>query len=200
MAFILNNLGYHVIVNDMSENRELGDIISFNDFNIDIKTYRNVDFNFSGEYLEGYDFMIDYYDDLSKKVSGERFDCIILNSSVSRSELEICRRIINVSKSDVIMVIRDRTDNCINRKYIMKYIITAPNLLKIHEINLDFYDKEYQFMMDYDGIGKVKYLSENYVNVLSKTVCSVTGKGQGSVKKAIKNMREGRIFDNRFLE
>lgn len=200
MAFILNNLGYHVIVNDMSENRELGDIVSLDDFNTDIKTYRNVDFNFSGEFLQGYDFMINYYDDLRKKVLNDRFDCIVLNTSVLRSDLEVCRGIINSSKSDVIMIIRDRTDNCINRKYISKYIITSANLLKMHEISLDFYDKEYQYMMDYDGIGKIKYLSENYTNVLIKTICSVTGKGQGSVKKAIKNMREGRIFDNRFLE
>lgn len=55
-------------------------------------------------------------------------------------------------------------------------------------------------MMDYDGIGKVKYLSEEYTNVLTKTTCSITGKGQGNVKKAIRSMREGKIFDNRFLE
>ena len=200
MAFVLNNMGYHVIVNDMSDKREMADIVSLNDFNSDIKTYRNIDFNFSGEYLAGYDYNIDYFNDISDTILNDRYSNVILNVQVFRSELEVCRRIINGTKSDIILIIRDKTENCIDKKYISKYILNSENVLKIHEIFFDVYDKEYQYMMDYDGVYKIKYLSDKYSNVLIKTICSITGRGQGSIKKALKNVKEGRIFDNRFLE
>ena len=200
MAFILNNMGYHVVVNDMSETREIADIVSINDFNSEVKTYRNVDFNFSGEYLGGYDYSINYFNNLKKVPYNDRYDGIILNVQVFKSELEMCRRIINNSKSFIILIVRDKTINCINKKYIYKYILDSSRGLKIYEIDFDFYDKEYQYIMDYDGIGKMKYLSENYSNILIKTICSITGNSQGNVKKALRNLKEGKIFDNRFLE
>lgn len=200
VAFVLNNMGYHVVVNDMSDNREMADVVSLCDFNSDIKTYRNVDFNFSGDYLGGYDFCIDYFNNLKGVTLDGRYDGIILNVQVFKSELELCRRIIDNSKSYVILIVRDKTVNCVNKKYISKYILDSSKILKIHEIDFDFFDKEYQYLMDYDGIGKMKYLSEIFSNVLIKTICSITGKGQGSVKKALKNLKEGKIFDNRFLE
>lgn len=200
MAFVLNNMGYSVIVNDMSDNRDISDIVSLNDFNSDIKTYRNVDFNFSGECLRGYEFCIDYFNNLRDVNYNDKYEGIILNVQVFRSELEMCKRIINNTKSYVIMIIRDKTVNCVNKKYISKYILDSSKLLKIHEVDFDFYDKEYQYIMDYDGIGKMKYLSETFSNVLIKTICSVTGESQGRVKKALKSFKEGKIFDNRFLE
>ncbi|MBQ3546583.1 MAG: hypothetical protein IJA34_16595 [Lachnospiraceae bacterium] len=200
MAFILNNMGYHVVVNDMSNNREMSYVVSLSDFNSEVKTYRNVDFNFSGDFLRGYDYSIDYFNNLKDIPLKDKYDGIVLNVQVFKSELEMCKRIIDNSQSYVILIIRDKTVNSVNKKYILKYIFGSSKASKIHEIDFDFYDKEYQYIMDYDGIGKMKYLSENYSNVLIKTICSITGNGQGNVKKALKNLKEGKIFDNRFLE
>lgn len=198
MVFILNNMGYSVLVNDKSTEKDLADIISFNDFNVGIRTYRNVDFNFSEDCLEGYDYVLHYYTDYPSDM--ERWTYVVINVSVFKSELCLCQRIINAMKTDVIVIVRDQVRNSVNKKYISKYILNPDKIIGLHEIKLDEHDKEYQFGMDYDGAGFFKYLSEPYVRSLVKTVCAITGRGQGSVRKAWKFAKEGKIFDNRFLE
>lgn len=200
MAFVLNNMGYSVLVNDRSQDKELADVISYNDFDIRIRTYRNVDFNFSEDCLDGYDYVINYYADYSADMERERYHFVILNVSVFKSELSLCQKIINAAKADVIVIIRDQVRNSVDKKYVSKYILNPSKIIGLHEIKLDEYDKEYQFRMDYDGVGLFKYLSEHYIRALTKTVCAITGKGQGSVKKALKFAKEGKIFDNWFLE
>lgn len=198
MVFILNNMGYSVLVNDKSTDKDLADVISYNDFNTKIRTYRNVDFNFSEDYLEGYDYVLYYYTDYPADT--ERWQYAVFNVSVFKSELYLCQQIINAVKTDVIVILRDQVRNSVDKKYISKYILNPAKIIGLHEIKLDEYDKEYQFRMDYDGVGLFKYLSEPYVRALVKTVCTVTGRGQGCVRKALKFAKEGKIFDNRFLE
>lgn len=200
MAYTLNNMGYSVLIHDRSKEKELADIISHHDFSTEMRTYRNVDFNFSRDNLTGYQYVFYYYSEYSKELDWEKRQFTILNASVFKSDLQVCQNIMNHTDSDVILIIRDRIRNSIDKKYIAKYIIKPSKLLGMHEIRFDEYDKEYQFRMDYDGVGSFKYLSDNYVNVLVKTICAITGKGQGRVRKALKYAKEGKIFDNRFLE
>lgn len=196
MVFILNNMGYSVLVNDKSPEKDLAYVISYNDFSHKVRTYRNVDFNFSDDCLAGYDYVINYY--TGYPMEFEQCHYVIFNVSVFKSDLYFCQKIINEVRADVIVIIRDQVRYSADKKYVSNYLLNPEKILGIHEIKLDTYDKEYQFRMDYDGAGFFKSLSEQYVRALVKTICAITGRGQERVRKALKSAKKGRIIDKQF--
>lgn len=199
LSFVLNNMGYRVLVEDRSINRQLAYVISYNDFSCPIRTYRNIDFNFSESEFKGYDFVLIYCTD--SKTAGKIFGCryLIINSSACKSDLYICEEVMNTLKSDTMFILRDQVGS-IGKKYIGKYIITSEKIMGIYEVKYDEYDKEYQYSMDYDGVQNFKLLSEGMCKVLVRCITLITGKGQEQIKKALKWAKGGKVFDNRFLE
>lgn len=195
LSFVLNNMGYSVLVNDRSVHQDMADVVSCNAFSEHIRTYRCVDFNFSEDVLTGYDYVICYYDEWSEALFDTDSNYIVLNVQIYRCDMELCRRIMENARADIIIVIRDKAGTVAGRKYIGKYMSNITELLDIHEIKLDRYDKEYQYRMDYEGILSLRNMSEDYVKALQRTVCSITGKGHNAVKKALKHMKEGRMLE-----
>jgi hypothetical protein len=205
MSYVLNNMGYRIIINDMSKRKDLSNVISCNDFTIPMRTYRNIDFNF-GEYVcEGYDYVLTYSDDIDVLLYMDNNDLfgeilyIIINASVNKNTLFTCKDLIKNIEGDVILILRDKV-GYINKKYIGKYMISSNRILDMQEIRLDEYDKKYEYQMDYDGLIKFKYLSEDYCKSLIKSVAIITGKESDNVKRALKLAKGGRVFDNRLLE
>lgn len=199
LAFILNNMGYKVLVDDKSMNKELAEVISHKDFNCPVRTYRNIDFNFSNTELKGYDFVITYCSEIESAESciGGRY--LIINASACKSELYGCEKLINTLKADTMFILRDQVGS-IGKKYIGKYMLPADKILGIYEVKFDEYDKEYQYSMDYDGVTNFKYLSEGMTKVLIRCVSVISGREQDVIKKAFKWAKGGKVFDNRFLE
>lgn len=198
-AFVLNNMGYKVLVNDRSRNREMADIISHNDFECDIRTYRNIDFLFSNGDMPGYDFILTYISDISELGRYENFRYILINQSAYRTELYRCTELMEYMKTDTLFVLRDKVGN-IGKKYLSKYVLPNEKLLSIYEVGYDGWDKKYQLFMDYDGVGDFKYISDDLCRALNRCISVITGKEQGDVKKALKWAKGGKVFDNRFLE
>lgn len=195
-------MGYRVLVNDWSKGKELAYIISHNDYSNKIRTYRNIDFNFSYDELKGYDYVITYitdYQEISTRIDFSQYCYMIINSSVSKENIYKCENIIDKFQGDIIFILRDRIGS-IGRKYIGKFMITSERILCMYEVKFDEYDKEYQYGMDYDGLIEFKYLSEDLCKTLIKSISIISGKNQNVVKKALKWAKGGKVFDNRFLE
>lgn len=201
-AFILNNMGYRILVNDWSNTKELSHVISHNDYSNTIRTYRNIDFNFSYDELKGYDYVITYiteYDMIAGRLDISGYCYMIINSSVYKNSIFKCENIIRKFKGDIIFIIRDRIGS-IGRKYIGKFMISSDKILCMYEVKFDEYDKEYQYGMDYDGLIEFKYLSDDLCKALVKSISIISGRSQNVVKKALKWAKGGKVFDNRFLE
>lgn len=198
-AFTLNNMGYKVLVNDRSDDRELAVIISHNDIGSTIRTYRNIDFNFSEDELEGYDYVITYLTEIDRNIKYSDYQYMIINSTLYKSDIFKSEAMIKLFNGDIIFILRDRIGS-IGRKYIAKFMISSEQILCMYEVKLDEYDKEYQYGMDYDGIVDFKYISDSLCKILIKSISVISGRSQETVRKALKWAKGGKVFDNRFLE
>lgn len=198
MSYILNNIGYKVVINDMTSEKELANIISCSNFEIPIRTYRNIDFNFGECLWEGYDYSIIYSNDIEilLKMNDEyglrNITYVIINVSVYKNMLLICRDFIQKMNRDVIFILRDRV-GYIDMHYVMKHIITEDRIVDNHEIKYHKQDKKYEYEMEYGGIVAFENLSGDYRSSLVRCVAIITCQKKKKVKKALAKAMKGCI-------
>ncbi len=212
MALILNNLGYMVLIADRSRRRELADILTCELTQEGLVTYRNLDFYMAADRREEenfvrqhqYSYVFDYVNepegDVIADVTKAGYDGIIINTSCLRSELRVSREIVMRAGVKVLVVIRDMPENIPKLKYIEKYYMNNVGICSLYAVPPDICDKEYQYKMDYEGIRSYRAMSSGYSCVLSKCICEISGRDDKSVKRALRYLKEGKIFDNRLLE
>ena len=255
MAWMLNDLGYLVLLNDSSKDQGLMMLIegfSAPMAEQKIITYRGVDIFVQGACsdkaevkgepvisgkvtegrTEGYHYVFDYINELTEASAGGRdcgsYDGIIVNMDFSRTAIRrwtewasysgVVRESLGESekrpageiapdsmehffKGDILLVLRDETASVPDNRFFKESMVEIfQKNCRLFRIPFDFYDKDYQYRLEYGEDKRLKRLSEDYGEVLRQIVLRLSDSKPAEVKRAWKHLKEGRLIDNRLLE
>lgn len=229
LALVLNNLGYHVMITDKSPGQELRCFFDEEPCK-GMMTYRNVDFYIppagdgkhdirethgDSEVQDGsddrkernsvhYDYGLDYINEWREQenIALEKgsYDMVIFNMDGAKMSLRLLEKIGIQGEIRKFLVLRDLPMEFPKLWFLKKYYLNSGLFESVYGILIDLYDKEYQYRMEYEGIHGCRYLSAGYSDVIVRLTKDISGQDIRRIKKALRCVKEGRIFDNRLLE
>lgn len=211
LSIILRNLSKRVLVADYSREDNLY-FFSMQD-SCEKFTHKNIDFlklnspvSLSNDLNNSYDYIFYIIKDMESFKKIGNLDYHYCVTDIFYNNIKNIMSFVRYNLKIDGLIFRNIPYNGFDSLYIIKGIEKDDYLIKLYEqdkiMEIKYCEIEYEYYISllYEGIGRYKHLSKEYVHILVKILLNITDNKKDTILKAIGKMKEGKLYEHSILE